>query len=405
MCDPQESRNSFSRLLVDIITKNALQESEKPHINTVFSPASVQSCLTLAFIGSSGSTAEELRNGLHLGPGDRHHIARTFGEFWRTNCNYGDRGPILKSVNRLYVNDALELHPEFNEIAGDFFQSKAETAKFADSEGATQQINDWVEQETEHKISNLLQSDAVNDETSAVIINALYFKGKWLKPFMPEATSLDMFHMDQDSHVGVNMMYQEDKFRFADLPQLKARAVQLPYEYSNIHMLILLPNEISGLKDLELQLKDVDLADIDAAMTLEDVEIFLPRMSIEYDVDLKNILHQLGIAEVFSDKARLDGLFTSRTGQKISAARHRGYIDVNEAGSEAAAVSFMKIVPMMLNLNTKLFKVDHPFVFYIRSPQAVFFAGRFSNPKSGEEEEGASRNGSNASMYNVQERQ
>jgi len=81
----------------------------------------------------------------------------------------------------------------------------------------------------------------------------------------------------------------------ADLPQLKARAVQLPYEYSNIHMLILLPNEISGLQELELQLKDVDLADIDAAMTLRDVEIFLPRMDIEYDVDLKQILSQVRI--------------------------------------------------------------------------------------------------------------
>jgi len=295
MSDPQESRNLFSRSLVDTITKNALEQSKEPYVNTVFSPASVQSCLTLAFMGASGSTAEELRNGLQLGPGDRHHIARAFGEFWRTNCNYGDRGPVLKSVNRLYVNDTLELHPEFNEIAVDFFQSKAEAAKFADSEAATQQINAWVEQQTEHKISNLLQSDAVDNDTSAVLINALYFKGKWLKPFMPETTSIDAFHVNQDLQVEVNMMYQEDKFKFADLPQMKARAVQLPYEYSNIHMLILLPNEISGLQELELQLKDVDLADIDAAMTLRDVEIFLPRMDIEYDVDLKQILSQVRI--------------------------------------------------------------------------------------------------------------
>ncbi|EDW46673.1 serine protease inhibitor 42Dd [Drosophila sechellia] len=403
MSEPQEGRNQFARNLIDVITKDALQQSKNPHINTVFSPASVQSSLTLAFMGASGSTAEELRNGLQLGPGDRHHIALNFGEFWRTSCNYGDRGPVLKSVNRLYVNDSLELLTEFNEIAVDFFQSKAEATRFADSEGATQLINDWVEQETEHKITNLLQSDAVNNETSALLINVLYFKGKWQKPFMPETTSIDHFHVDRDTHVEVNMMYQEDKFRFAELPQLKARAVELPYEYSNIHMLILLPNEVNGLQELEQQLKTLDLADIDSALTLQDVEIFLPRMCIEYDVDLKQVLNQLGITEVFSDKAKLDGLFTSRSGQKISAARHRGYIDVNEAGSEAAAVSFMKIVPMMLNMNKKLFKADHPFVFYIRNPQAVFFAGRFSNPKSGSGpgEEGLSREGADASMYNV----
>lgn len=276
---------------MDAITQDVLTREEP--VNTVFSPASVQSCLTLAFLAASGSTAEELRNVLQLGPGDRHHIARSFGEFWRTSCNFGDRGPVLKSVNRMYVNDALELHPEFNEMAVDFFQSKAEAAKFADSAGAAQKINDWVEQETEHKISNLLQADAVNDDTSAVLINALYFKGKWQKPFMPETTLTTDFHVDPDTREVVDMMYQEDKFRFADLPHLKARAVQLPYEYSNIHMLVVLPNEVCGLQQLESQLESVELADIDAAMTTEDMEIYLPRMTIEFDVDLKNILNQV----------------------------------------------------------------------------------------------------------------
>ncbi|KAH8252758.1 hypothetical protein KR032_001703 [Drosophila birchii] len=387
MCDPQDSRNLFARVLIDAITEDVLARGNQPQVNTVFSPASVQSCLTLAFLGASGSTAEELRNVLHLGPGDRNHIARNFGEFWRTSCNYGGRGPVLKSVNRLYVSDALELQPEFNEMASDFFQSKAEPAKFADSEDVAKKINDWVEQETEHKITNLLQADAVNEDTSAVLINALYFKGLWKNPFMPESTQADVFYVDPCNRVNVNMMYQEDKFKFAELPHLKARAVQLPYDNSNIHMLILLPNEVCGLQHLESRLKEVELADIDAAMTMQDVEIALPRMTIEYDVDLKDILKKIGIEEIFSDTALLDGLFTSRTGQKISEAKHRGYINVNEAGSEAAAVTFMKIVPMMLNMNRKQFRADHPFVFYIRSGQAVFFAGRFVTPLADSEEE------------------
>ncbi|KAH8390004.1 hypothetical protein KR200_005253 [Drosophila serrata] len=399
MCDPQDSRNLFAGILIDAITQDVLTRGVEPLVNTVFSPASVQSCLTLAYLGASGSTAEELRNVLQLGPGDRHHIARTFGEFWRTSCNYGARGPVLKSVNRLYVNAALELKPEFNEMAMDFFQSKAKPAHFADSAAATLKINNWVERQTEHKICNLLQADAVNEETSAVLINALYFKGLWQKPFMPESTQKENFYVDLSNRVPVDMMYQEDKFKFADLPHLKARAVQLPYDYSNIHMLILLPNDKCGLHYLESRLKEVDLADIDAAMTMQDVEIALPRMTIEYDVDLKNILKQIGIEEVFSDKALLDGLFTSRKGQKISAAKHRGYISVNEAGSEAAAVTFMKIVPMMLNMNKRQFRADHPFVFYIRSAQAVFFAGRFVTPVRDSEEDSEEGVGDVASSH------
>ncbi|KAH8333428.1 hypothetical protein KR074_012423, partial [Drosophila pseudoananassae] len=376
MSDPQESRNEFSRILTDIITQDVAKKSRRPR-NTVFSPASIQSCLTLAYMAATGSTAEELNKGLLLGPGDRHHIARTFGDFWRTNCNYGDRGPILKSVNRLYVNSNLELHPEFNEVASNFFQTKAEPLEFADPASATKYINEWVEKETEQRITNLLQPNAVDDATSAVLINALYFKGKWQKPFMPEATGKHAFFVDADTSIEVDMMTQEDKFKFAELRHLKAKALQLSYVASHIHMLIILPDDRFGLQDLEAKLKDTDLTSIDEAMTIRDVDISLPQFSIEFDVDLKDILKKLGIAEIFTEAAQLDGLFTTKEKQRISAARHRGYINVNEAGSEAAAVSFMKIVPMMLNMNTKKFKADHPFVFYIRNSQAVFFAGRF----------------------------
>ncbi|XP_001360166.3 serine protease inhibitor 42Dd isoform X2 [Drosophila pseudoobscura] len=376
----EDSRNQFSRELVDAITKNVLQQSSQPGVNTVYSPASIQSCLTLAFMGASGSTAEELRKSLHLGPGDKAHIARSFGEFWTTNCHYGDRGPLLKSLNRLYVNETLELQPEFNVFAWDFFKSKAEPVKFSDAVAVTGQINSWVKEQTEDKIRELLQADAVDQDTSAVLINALYFKGKWKKPFTPEVTQQDDFFLNLRDSVKVDMMYQEDKFKYAELPLLQARAVQLPYENSNISMLIILPDTTCGILDLEERLKSVDLADIEGAMTLDDVDIALPKLTIEFDVDLKNVLNQLGISEVFGNEANLDGLFTTKTGQKISAAKHRGYISINEAGSEAAAATFMKIVPMSLNMSKKLFKVDHPFVFYIRCSQAVFFAGRVVSP-------------------------
>ncbi|XP_034652781.1 LOW QUALITY PROTEIN: serine protease inhibitor 42Dd [Drosophila subobscura] len=375
-----DSRNQFARQLVAAITKNALQQRTEQGVNVVISPASIQSCLTLAFMAASGTTAEELRQGLHLGPGDSAHIARSFGEFWTSSCNYGAKGPVLKSVNRLYVNETLELQPEFNAVAGDFFQAKAEPVKFADALAVTEQINAWVKEQTDDKIRELLQSDAVNQDTSAVLINALYFKGKWRKPFMPETTQQDDFSLNLSDRIKVDMMYQEDKFKYAELPHLQARAVQLPYEHSNISMLILLPDTTCGILELEQRLQSVDLADIEAAMTLEDVDLALPKLTLEFDVDLKEVLLQLGISEIFGNEAKLDRLFTTKTGQKLSAARHRGYISINEAGSEAAAATFMKIVPMSLNMQTKAFRVDHPFLFYIRSCEAVFFAGRVVSP-------------------------
>ncbi|XP_034477588.1 alaserpin-like isoform X2 [Drosophila innubila] len=235
--------------------------------------------------------------------------------------------------------------------------------------------------DTENKIQHLLQPDAVNADTSAVLVNALYFKGKFKKPFTPESTMSDDFYVDQDRHVEVDMMYQEDKFKYIELPEVDARAVQLPYEDSNISLLIILPNKTTGLLDLERNLKTIDLADIESRMTMEDVEIAMPRFSLEFDLDLRETLQELGISKLFDDSADLSRLFTTPTGQKISAAKHRGYIKVNEAGSEAAAVTFMKMVPMSLNMQKKTFKVDHPFIFFIHNPKAVFFAGRFVEPQ------------------------
>ncbi|EDW72363.1 uncharacterized protein Dwil_GK20885 [Drosophila willistoni] len=375
-----DSRNSFSRNLYDVVARHAVGSCQSQGVNMVISPASIQSCFTLAFMGAAGSTADELRRGLNLGLGDKYNIARAFGEFWTTNCNYGEKGPILKSLNSLYVNNTLSLQPEFNDLAKDFFRAKAESVNFADALAVIKQINLWVEQQTDGKIKDLLQPDVVNMETSAILINALYFKGKWLKPFTPETTLRDDFYVDLGQRVDVDMMYQEDKFKYVELPELKARAVQLPYENSDISMLIILPNDISGLSSLEKMLKTVHLPDIEQRMSMEDVEIAMPKFTIEFDLDLKDILKKLGILEIFGNKANLSLLFATKKPQRISAAKHRGYIAVNEAGSEAAAVTFMKIVPMMLNMNKKSFKVDHPFVFYIRNNQAVFFAGRYVMP-------------------------
>lgn len=147
--------------------------------------------------------------------------------------------------------------------------------------------------DTENKIHHILPPDAVDAFTSAVLVNALYFKGKFKKPFTPESTMSDDFYLDQDSRVEVDMMYQEDKFMYIELPKVDARAVQLPFEDSNVSLLIILPNKKTGLLDLERNLQSIDLEGIESKMTMEDVEIALPRFSLEFDMDLKETLQQV----------------------------------------------------------------------------------------------------------------
>ncbi|ALC41552.1 Spn42Dc, partial [Drosophila busckii] len=376
MIEDHEGYIEFARELCHVVARDL---THLQSVNTIVSPICIQSSLILAFMGAAGTTAEELRLGLKLGQGDRQHIARRLKDFW-ANHSSRDAGITLKSINRLFVSHKLQLRSEFQELAAEHFQMQPEVLIFSDAVEATKKMNALIAQDTEHKIRNLMQSNAVNAETSAVLVNALYFKGKFKKPFTPELTEPADFYADQQRRFKVHMMHQEDKFKYAELPELAARAVQLPYKNSDITLLILLPNEICGLQRLEQHMRNFNLAHIEAKLLTQDVELALPKFKIEFDLDLKSTLQQLGISQIFADNADMGHLFDCAMGQKISEVKHRGYIDVNEAGSEAAAVTVIKYVNMSLNLNVKHFKADHPFLFYILNSKAIFFAGRYVQP-------------------------
>ncbi|TDG48979.1 hypothetical protein AWZ03_004663 [Drosophila navojoa] len=354
--------------------------------NAVISPISIQTSLMLALVGAAGRTAEQLRTGLRLGPGDLQEIGSWYKALWTQLSSKGKR-ITLKSVNHLFVNEKLRVQQEFNQMAEEYFNYKPVALNFADSTGATQQINEMVELATEHKIRDLLQPNVVDAETSAVLVNVLYFKGLFKKPFTPECTTRHDFRIDQQRRVEVDMMYQEDVFKYVELPELHARAIELPFEDSDIKLLIMLPNETSSLLELEHRLGEVDLADLDQRMHMVDVEITLPRFCIEFDLELTETLMLLGICDLFGEAADLSRLFQDATGQKISAVKHRGFIDVNEAGCEAAAATYLKIVPMSMIMHQKQFKVDRPFVFFVRNSKAILFAGRCVLPQLREKRE------------------
>ncbi|XP_049309159.1 serine protease inhibitor 42Dd isoform X1 [Bactrocera dorsalis] len=368
------SRNLFAADIFQALAQTRTQQ------NVVFSPASVQSCLALAFLGAEGETAQQLRIGLRLPAAlDKPSIAADYAAFLQKNfhkdANATEDAPKLRMANRVYVNESLELSAKFNELAKTSFESEAVPTKFADAANAVQTINTWVEHETEGKIKNLLQPDAVNAETSAILVNAIYFKAKWLHPFSAFSTSDHEFRMSDGQTSSVPMMYGDERVKYGELADLDAKAVELPYKNSDLSMLVLLPNKVDGLAALEQKLSNADLNLIVERMRGADVDIFLPKFRIEFEVDLKQPLQQLGMVDMFSGSADFSSLFASGPQQRVDDVKHKAFLDVNEAGSEAAAAIFMKIVPMSLNLDQKVFKADHPFVFAIRNKEAIYFVG------------------------------
>ncbi|XP_073846922.1 serine protease inhibitor 42Dd-like [Musca autumnalis] len=365
------SRNLFAVNLFSVVAPEYLST------NVVYSPASIQTCLTLGFAGAGGETAEEMRKVLYLGEGHKRQVLQNYGEFLSELFKTPKaNGPILKMANRLYVNENLKIAEEYNKITTKYLNAKAENVDFRNSQEASNKINTWVEEQTEDKIKNLMQPGSVDGGTSAVLVNAIYFKAKWLKPFGDLATRKQEFKMDNKQKVQVDMMYQKDEFQYGELPEYEAKVLEMPYENSDLSMMIILPNDVAGLAKLEQKLKGVDLNEISSKLRIHDVDVYLPKFRIEFDVDLKEPLQKMGLNSMFSNSANFNYLFSNPgASQKVSDVKHKAFVEVNEAGSEAAAATYMKIIPLSLNMNQKTFKADHPFVFAIRSKTAVYFAG------------------------------
>jgi len=366
------SRHTFARNLFAEIAPNHLDE------NVIYSPASIQSCLTLAFLGAEGQTEEEMRKGLVLGEGTKQSISENYAKFIESSfqTKKDEKKPVLQMANNIFLNDQIGVSSEFQKMANSNFDSPIEKLNMSDALNAVKKINSWVEMKTNNKIQNLLQADAVNSETNAILVNAIYFKGLWEKQFSDISTHKSQFHLNANQQTEVDMMYNDDLYNYVELKDLDATAIEMKYENSDLSMMIILPNQMNGLKSLESKLNNIDLNEISRQMQMLDVDVFLPKFKIEFDIDLKEPLKKLGMSSMFDNNANFKGIFeTGAPQQRISEVRHKAYLSVNEAGSEAAAATYLKIVPMSLNLQQKRFVADHPFAFAIKDSKAVYFAG------------------------------
>ena len=268
--------NAFAFDLFPVIMANRTSE------NVIYSPLSIQTCLAFVFGGAERHTAEEMRKVLKLSEGDKKQALSRYKEFLEK----------LFKPSNTFEND-FQIKPQFNTIAQHYFDAQAENVDFNRNQQVVENINQWVERQTENKIKNLLQTDSVNAGTTAVLVNAVYFNAKWLKPFNEEFTRKAPFYMNNKQQIEVDMMSTYDRFAYARLPELEATALEMPYKDSDISMLIILPNEKEGLEKLETKLKGCDLNKITSEMSIHKAEVYLPKFRIEFDIDLEKPLREV----------------------------------------------------------------------------------------------------------------
>uniref|UniRef100_H0XYJ2 Serpin domain-containing protein n=2 Tax=Otolemur garnettii TaxID=30611 RepID=H0XYJ2_OTOGA len=227
----------------------------------------------------------------------------------------------------------------------------------------------------------------VDSMTKLVLVNAIYFKGNWQNQFLKEATADAPFRLNKKDTKTVKMMYQEKKFPFGYIEDLKTHVLELPYQGKELSMLILLPDDIqddsTGLKKIEEQLTWENLHEWTKPEHLEvtQVNVGLPRFKLEDSYVLNTNLARLGVEDLFNgSKADLSGMSGARD-IFISKIVHKSFVEVNEEGTEAAAAT-AGVVAFCMLIPGETFIADRPFLFFIRhNPSAsILFMGRYSSP-------------------------
>lgn len=259
-------------------------EKLKQGENFLVSPFSVETVLALTQSGAKGETATEIRNALNL-PDTKEKTEAAYKEL--LPAIRGSEHYSLHSANKIYAKNGFEIHPEFQKTASEVYYAGIEGINFGLKEEAAQTINNWVSNQTEEKILDLINPKSLSDDTRAVLVNALYFKGKWLNPFEGYATRKKDFYKTAKDAVQVDTMQTTDTFNYYESPKLNAKFLELPYQGGDISMVIVLPNEREGLAAVEGKLEDV-FADHD--WTLERVNVELPKFTIESSVQFVSIL-------------------------------------------------------------------------------------------------------------------
>ncbi|KAH7946101.1 hypothetical protein HPB49_020407 [Dermacentor silvarum] len=419
---------AFGQLLFTFsvnLYKQLLNEDSKANAsNLLCSPLTIAATLGMTLAGARNDTAKQIRDlfvrgvrfdsipvlqsnressgsvsSARFGTLDGDHaihdafasLIRSLNHVFDSDGTAGPAAMSLRLANRLYAGLDVQLAPEYVALVNSSYRASAANVDFvADPEAARRAINEWVLRETASKIVELLPPGSVDSATCVALVNAVYFRGSWAELFDPELTAEEPFYETATRSRRVKMMYRTGRFAVGRHEGLGVSLVTIPYRNQNVSMVVLLPDKVDGLDDLERRITPSELATMIASMSgSTKVRLKLPRFKLSTTSDLRRALSALGVTDLFRSRADLSGIAVTRGGSSsaaygnpgcsgssslgggVSVALHRAALEVTEEGTEAAAGSASVVTRR--DLRAVEFTADHPFMFLVRThgPGAV----------------------------------
>ncbi len=366
--------------------------------NLFASPVSISLALAMAYAGARGETREQMRETLRYTLADE-KVHGAFEELQRrldersedvdeTGGAYDeDDDPVpfeLSIANSVWGQEAYPFEDEYLTTLETYYGGGLREVDYqSDAESAREQINDWVADETEDRLEELLPQGSLDELTRLVLVNAVYFLANWKHPFTEGLTSEAQFNALDGSEQTVQMMQKQRRWPYAEVDG--AQAVELPYVGGETSMLVILPPE-GEFESYEQSFDGEQLETIVEALDSREGTVGLPRFEFESGFALGSVLESMGMADAFdAQNADFSGIVDQEETDEdlfIHEVFHDTFVAVDEEGTEAAAATGVVISEESEPADPFEFVADRPFLFAIRDRQTstILFVGRAVDP-------------------------
>ncbi len=352
--------------------------------NIFFSPYSISEALAMTYAGAAGDTEKAMADALEFSPEqDKLHPAFNWLDLELEKRGQGAAGKDsegfrLRIANSIWgQKDFKFLSPFLDTLAINYGAGLRTVDFIKDTEKSRVTINDWVAEQTENRIKDLIPQGSVNQMTRMVLTNAIYFNAAWLNPFKEEMTTNGTFTKLDGSTLSVPLMKQISSMRYTE--GIDYQAVELQYDGRELAMVVLLPKD-GQFSKFESSLDNAVLQQIIGQLKIYSVSLTLPKFEYDSSFGLKDALSQLGMGIAFSDQADFSGM----DGQKdlfIQDVLHKAFVSVDEAGTEAAAATAVMVGTTSMPESATM-TINRPFIYLIRdnATGSIIFLGRVMDP-------------------------
>jgi len=356
-----------------------LNEESETEENIIISPLSVSIALGMTYNGADGETKEAMENTLELQGLSVEEINESY-KILIDELTSVDPKVTMNIPNSIWYRHTFDVLQDFININQNYFYAKVSPLNFNDP-ASVGIINNWVAESTNQKIPEII--DYIDPAAIMFLINAVYFNGTWVYEFDEQNTEPETFYLANGTTKQVDMMKQETNLNYFNNDIF--RAVELNYGSSNFSMVILLPKENYTPDNIIEQMNTENWTNWMSGFSEKNIQFSLPKFKLEYEKRLNDALISLGMGIAFNHPCCANfSKINPDHDLFIGFVKHKTFIDVNEEGTEAAAVTIVGIFETSNGGdNPYYFTVNKPFLFAIkeRDTDAIIFIGKVMEPE------------------------